>query len=311
MAAALMREGAKDFIRKDNMARLIPAIEREVQDALERRARRQAEAERARSEQREQEAIAQVKAAQELDRLKNVFVNSISHELRTPLTAMLGFLEFLEDGVGGPTTPTQREYVRGLYSNFRRLQRLVDDLLDYARFEAGSFTLQTREADFVTVVNEVVESLRPQAEAARVAVEVSLPDGPAMVLMDPQRIEQVIANLMTNAIKFTPEGGRVRLRVCVDAARLRFEIADTGPGIPPDELPRLFHLFSQLAPGVRKGGTGLGLAISKSLVEAHGGTIGVDSEPGRGSTFWFELPMAMAVIEPAPAAREGADLARE
>lgn len=292
MAATLMREGAKDFIRKDNMARLIPAIEREVADASVRRARRQAEVARALSEKREQEAIAQVKAALELDRLRNLFVNSISHELRTPLTAIMGFVEFLEDAVGGPPLlPAQKEFTRGILTNARRLQRLVDDLLDYARIEAGTFTLQCQDTDFQNVLDEVLDSLRPQADAAGVAIAVEVPPAPMPLQIDPQRIEQVLANLITNALKFTSQGGQIRVRAWRENHTLRCEIEDTGVGIAEADFPKLFQLFSQLESGVRKGGTGLGLAISKNLIEAHGGQIGVRSTKGKGSTFWFTLPL--------------------
>ncbi|MDB5101431.1 MAG: multi-sensor hybrid histidine kinase [Cyanobacteria bacterium RYN_339] len=252
--------------------------------------RKRAEAERAASELREREALVQAESAREVTRLKSAFINSVSHDLRTPLTAILGFLEFIEDGVGGPVTPAQQELIRGVFTNTRRLQRLVDDLLDSARLGAGTFALRRQPTDLVAVVDDVVESLVPQAEAARVSVTFLPVDGPALAELDPQRIEQVVANLLTNALKFTPAGGTVTLAVAQTPERVRFTVTDPGPGFAPEDKPRLFLPFGQLAAGASMGGTGLGLAISKELVVAHGGQIGADSRLGHGSTFWFELP---------------------
>lgn len=256
--------------------------------------RKRIEEERAQSEQREREALAQVQVAHDLDQLRNTFINSISHDLKTPLTAIIGFLEFIEDGLNAPDPTVQLEYIRGAYTNTRRLERLVDDLLDSARLKAGTFALYCQPSDFGAVVNDVVDSLRPQAEAARVRIAKRVPPEPLVVPMDPQRIEQVVANLLTNALKFSPADDEVQLVVERLSGRVRFAVQDRGAGISPADQPKLFQMFSQLPAGLGKGGTGLGLAISKNLIEAHGGSIGVDSEPGVGSTFWFELPQAAA-----------------
>lgn len=260
-----------------------------VRDVTERK---RAEAERARLIEREQAARAEIQAAKELDRMKTTFVNAVSHDLRTPLTSIIGYAEFLEDELGGPLSAQQQKYVQQITKSANRLEHLVGDLLDFARLEAGTFVLQPVEADLSATIQEALESLRPQAQEAGLTLEADLPEAPLIARMDPRRVERVIMNLLSNAIKFTPEGGRVIISARVEGDRIRCAVTDTGIGIAPEDQPKLFHAFSQLAPGARKGGTGLGLSISKAIVEAHGGEIGVESEPGKGSTFWFTLPVA-------------------
>lgn len=252
---------------------------------------KRAEEERAHLLVREQRAKADAEAAMEVNRLKSAFISAISHELRTPLTSIMGYAEFLEDQIGGPLAPRQLEYVRQIQGGTRRLRFLVEDLLDAARMDAGTFKLQLAEGDFGEKVRAVVASLKPQADEAQLTLEVEVPPTPLLLAFDAQRIEQILINLVGNAIKFTAADGRVRVSARFEAEGLRCEVADTGIGIPAEDLPKLFQRFSQLEPGVRHvGGTGLGLSISKALVEAHGGRIGVESQPHRGATFWFTLP---------------------
>lgn len=239
---------------------------------------------------------------QDLDRLKSEFVNAVTHELRTPLTSVIGYAELLEDEVSGPLTPSQREFVRQIQLGSRRLEYLLNDLLDFARLEAGTFRLRYETSDACAKVREVVESLKPLADVARLNLSIDCPDEPVLLLMDGQRMGQVLINFVSNALKFTPPGGAIVVRLSTDADHLRCEVEDTGDGIAEEDLPKLFKRFSQLKAGIAKGkGTGLGLAISKALVEAHGGAIGVTSELGRGSTFWFTLPLHPAEPGLAPA----------
>jgi PAS domain S-box-containing protein len=239
----------------------------------------------------EEQLRAQYEKLQQLDELKSNFVNSVTHELRTPLTTILGYAEFLEDEVDGPVTPGQRGFIHQIQRGARRLEYLLNDLLDFARMEAGTFMLKVVPTSLDDRVREVLESLRPQAGEMHVALETHLPDGPLALEVDPQRIGQVLTNLLANAIKFSPKGGTVTVSAFRRGERVRCEIADAGPGITDADMARLFKRFSQLEAGVGMGkGTGLGLSISKALVEAHGGAIGVESTPGAGSTFWFELP---------------------
>lgn len=239
----------------------------------------------------EQAAQAEAQALKNLDRLRTQFVNAVSHELRIPLTSIIGYTEFLEDELGGPLTGKQAEFVAQVHQGAIRLARLVDDLLDYARIEAGTFALRVEPADFGAKVADILESFRPQAEDAGLELVADLPAAPLMVPMDSHRVGQMLSNLVGNAIKFTPPGGRVSVSVKADGRSVRCEIADDGPGIAPEDLGRLFKPFAQLPAGKKMGGTGLGLSITRSLAEAHGGRVGVASKVGEGSTFWFALPL--------------------
>lgn len=233
---------------------------------------------------------AELAKAREIDGLKSNFVSSISHDLRTPLTSIKGYAEFLEDGIGGELTSQQQEFVSQIERGTRRLENLVDDLLDFARFDAGTFTLRLTPVDLGDLMREVAASMQPQVEEGRLHLTLSPSDEPLVGLLDQKRIERVLANLLSNAIKFTPPGGEIRLRADRVGGELHCEVADSGPGIEAADLPKLFKRFGQLATGQHKGGTGLGLSISKAIVEAHGGRIGVSNAPGEGSTFWFTLP---------------------
>ncbi len=243
----------------------------------------------------------QIETLRELDRLKGDFINSASHELRTPLTSITGYSEFLEDEVGGPLTADQRGFVTQIQEGAKRLQRIVDDMLDFARLEAGSFKLVVREADLGLLVQEELAFVQPQAQDARVTLRTELPSEALRVPMDPSRIGQVLLNLLGNAIKFTPAGGEVTIAVRRERDKVRVEVRDTGIGISADHLERLFQKFFQVDPSMtrERGGAGLGLSIAKALVEAHGGAIGVTSRIGHGSVFWFTLPRVGEVDEAA------------
>ncbi len=267
-----------------HVTRMIGAME----DQTERKRAEEAQVE---LRAREQAAKAELEAYRELDRLKSQFVNAVSHELRTPLTSMMGYAEFLEDELGGALSETQREFVAQIQRGSRRLEHLLDDLLDFARLDANTFRLVYQEEDLGAKVDEVIRSLRPQAQDSGVALSWRRPPAPALLMMDGHRIEQVLLNLIGNALKFTPRGGRVEVRLFREPAELGVEVQDSGPGIDPADQAKLFRRFSQLSAGSQRGGTGLGLAISKALVEAHHGSIGLRSVPGEGSVFWFRLPL--------------------
>jgi PAS domain S-box-containing protein len=241
----------------------------------------------------EEELKRQNEQLKALDRMKSVFVSSVSHELRTPLTSILGFSEFLEDEIAGALTAGQADYVAQIQASTCRLQRLVDDLLDFARLESGSFKLNVGEADLGALTRRVTDGLRPQLDSKGLALRVALPAALPALRLDSARIEQVLVILLDNAIKFTPEGGAITVSAAPIDGAVRVSVHDTGPGIAAPDLPRLFDQFFQVDSGLTrtKGGTGLGLSIAKALVEAHGGTLGVESTPGAGSTFWFALPL--------------------
>jgi len=244
-----------------------------------------------------------LEALQQADILKDQFISILSHELRTPINAITGFGSILDDEVAGPLTEQQHIYLRKMLAGADTLLNLVNDLLDLSRIQAGGFHLSPQPFDFPMVVADTLSALHPLSESKHLTVlnEVAA-DLPPLV-GDAQRIGQVLTNLINNAIKFTPPGGEIRVRAYVEGISLRCEIEDTGIGISAEDLPKLFKPFTQVDMSSTRqvGGTGLGLTISKSLVEAHGGQIGVLSEPAKGSIFWFTLPLP-AGTSPTPSA---------
>lgn len=234
-----------------------------------------------------------IEALQQADVLKDQFISILSHELRTPINSITGFGSILDDEVAGPLTEQQHEYLRKMLAGADTLLSLVNDLLDLSRIQAGRFHLSPQPYDFPMVVADALGSLHALAAPKHLRLINEVPRDLPPLIGDAQRIGQVLVNLVNNAIKFTPDGGTIRVRARVDGEDLRCEVEDTGIGIAEADLKKLFKPFTQVdMSSTRKaGGTGLGLTISKSLIEAHGGRIGVVSKPGSGSTFWFTLPL--------------------
>jgi PAS domain S-box-containing protein len=230
----------------------------------------------------------------EVERLKRDFVSTVSHELRTPLTSIRGALGLLRGGIAGPLPAEAGNLVDIAHSNSERLIRLVNDILDMEKLDAGRVELSLREVTAGELVRSALEFIGGMAHEMNVSVQTEV--GPCPPLkVDPERMVQVLGNLLSNAVKFSPTGAPVRLTVGMSPqGQVRFEVRDEGPGIPEGRRQQLFQRFRQLdsADTRKRGGTGLGLAISRALVEQHGGRIGVESTPGAGSTFWVELPPA-------------------
>lgn len=227
------------------------------------------------------------------DKLKDEFLSVIGHELRTPLNAVLGFGSLLEDGIVGPLSDRQSEFVGKILNGADKMLTLIDDLLDYARMRAGKFDISLSETNFASLVDETVASFLPDAESRKIRVETAIAVTES-VCVDRRRIQQVLANLLSNAIKFTAEGGKILIRAYAEDGKLITEVADNGIGIAPEDLPKIFTPFKQLDMGLTRkvGGVGLGLSISKALIEAHSGKMSVRSEIGKGSVFCFEIPQA-------------------
>jgi len=225
----------------------------------------------------------------ESDRLKDEFVALISHDLRTPLTSIIGYLELTLDD--GNLSEAQRSYLDVVARNADRLLHLVNDLLFVARLEAGELDLHPDELDLVSVVRQSVAEAEPRAAAKGIDLSCEA-DGPVPVHADKGRMFQLLDNLVSNAIKFTPEGGDVRVSVGPANGVARLEVADTGIGIAQGEQDRLFQRFFRASTANEQQipGTGLGLYIARAIVEAHGGSIAVQSEPGAGTSFQIELP---------------------
>jgi signal transduction histidine kinase len=237
--------------------------------------------------------MAQNESLLELDRLKDEFISMFSHELRTPLASILGYVEILrEEGVTGPDAGHCAEVIE---RNAQRLLRLVGDLQVLSQIESGKMPMEFRSADLADLAACAVEEMRPEAQRKHIELALSAAGLPH-VAVDPARITQLLGNLLSNAVKFTPDGGRVEVRLRKDGDQLELAVADTGVGIPAADLERIFERFYRTAIARRQAiqGTGLGLTITKAIVEAHHGTIAVDSEEGRGSTFTVRLPLGLS-----------------
>ena len=230
------------------------------------------------------------------NRLKSEFLASMSHELRTPLNAIIGFSEVLKDGLVGPLTAEQHDYVTEVFTSGRHLLSLINDILDLSKIEAGKMELSVEHLELAPVIDNALTILKERAARGGVAVSRHLAADVATIAADGRKLRQIIYNLLSNAVKFTPPGGAVRLEVTRDHDAIELAVIDTGIGIAAADLPRLFEPFVQLDGGLarRFEGTGLGLVMVKNLVELHGGTIGVTSEVGRGSRFWVRLPQGRA-----------------
>jgi len=238
------------------------------------------------------EVLERRRAQAEAEQLKNEFFALVSHELRTPLTSIIGYLELILEEEVGAVAEDQRQFLNVIERNARRLQRLVGDLLFVAQVEAGTLSLDRRELNLESVVLDAVQAARPRAEKAGVELVAETEPLPALD-GDPDRLSQVVDNLVTNAIKFTPAGGRVTVRARRQSGSAVISVTDTGIGIPEDEQDRLFERFyrARSATDGEVQGIGLGLSIVRAIAHGHGGEVSLESRPGSGTTFTVELPI--------------------
>jgi PAS domain S-box-containing protein len=251
---------------------------------------------RADSEAAQQALAEQNERLRELDRLKDEFISLVSHELRTPLTSIHGYLELLLDGGAGELGPEQERFLTVVERNSKRLMQLVGDLLFMAQVEAGKLALDLDEVDLSEVLTECLEAAKPAADEKQVELVSSLAQTPTM-LGDRSRIAQVLDNLISNSLKFTPRSGRVSISVSRDGDDAVVEVEDTGVGIPAAEQERLFERFFRSTNATDQAipGTGLGLTIAKTIVERHEGSIEIESTEGSGTTVRVRLPVRSAV----------------
>jgi signal transduction histidine kinase len=234
----------------------------------------------------------QVEALRLSDQVKSDFVSSVSHELRTPLASILGYLEILTSEEVGELTDLQSEFLDIIETNSHRLLTLIDDLLTLAGLENGKLAMRLEPFDLSELVRGGIQAERPVLAERGLEVDLQLPAHPVQVNADTHRLGQVVDNLLANAIKFTPDGGRISVRLTEAEGLAELIVEDSGIGISPDDVGNLFERFFRARSATEQAipGTGLGLAISKGIVEAHGGAIAVTSELGHGSTFTVLLP---------------------
>jgi PAS domain S-box-containing protein len=242
---------------------------------------------------RRAELEGQNRRIEEANRLKSEFVANMSHELRTPLNSVIGFAELMATGKVGVLAENHQEYLGDILASSKHLLQLINDVLDLAKVESGKIEIRPELLDVKKLVSEVRDILRGLAGERRTKIELDVDQAPADVVLDAAKFKQVLYNYLSNAIKFTPDGGFVKVRVLPEAPdNVRIEVEDTGIGVRREDLHRLFIEFQQLDAGTGKkyAGTGLGLAVTKRIVEAQGGSVGVRSIIGVGSTFWAVLP---------------------
>jgi signal transduction histidine kinase/CheY-like chemotaxis protein len=251
-----------------------------------------------RKRRRAEEALVRAKEeAERASKFKDRFLSTMSHELRTPLNAVLGFSDLLEDQRCGELNERQQRYVGHINTGGRQLLKLIGDILDLSKIEAGRMELACEDLPLANIFGEVVSAMRPLAEKKAQTLSSDAHRNMA-VHADATRLKQVLMNLVGNAIKFTPDGGSIEITARQAHREVQVSVRDNGPGIPQEEQKRIFDAFYRLRKsGEGAEGTGLGLAITESLVKLQGGTLGLESEPGQGSCFYFRLPGANAVRE--------------
>jgi PAS domain S-box-containing protein len=228
------------------------------------------------------------------NKAKDSFLASMSHELRTPLNGIIGFAEFLADGKPGTINVKQKEYLEDILSSGHHLLHLINDILNIVKIQAGKLELNPEAFRLEDVIQEVRAGMLPKAQNKHIVVGVEISPGLDAVTLDEQRFKQILYNLLSNALKFTDDGGDVKINAEFEGThRFRLSVRDSGIGIKPEDIERLFKEFEQLETGTDRhfAGTGLGLALTRKIVEMQGGTIEVESEVGKGSTFTVVLPL--------------------
>ena len=238
------------------------------------------------------EREARIQAVESASRHKSEFLSSMSHELRTPLNAVIGFSEALNERYFGELNEKQSEYVRDIHSSGLHLLSLVNDVLDLSKVEAGKMELEPARVDLPALLAGVLALVRERAHKHGIALKLDCQPPQFLLTADERKLKQVVLNLLSNAVKFTPDGGRIAVDARASGETVTISVSDTGAGIAPEDQAAVFEEFRQVGKdAARKAeGTGLGLPLAKRLIELHGGTIALQSEPGNGSTFVVVLP---------------------
>jgi len=224
-------------------------------------------------------------------RHKSEFLANMSHELRTPLNAIIGFSEVLNERMFGELNEKQDEYLKDIYASGQHLLSLINDILDLSKIEAGRMELEVTDFDLPAAIDNALILVRERASRRGITLGRAIDDRVGMIRGDERKVKQVLLNLLSNALKFTPEGGRIDVRAAMNDGMAEISVTDTGVGIAPEDQEAIFEEFRQVGTADKKvEGTGLGLALSRKFIELHGGRIWVQSQPGKGSTFSFTLP---------------------
>ena len=228
-----------------------------------------------------------------VDKLRELFVSSISHELRAPLASLQATSELVLDEEVGPLNEDQHQYLARMDSACRHMRRILDDLTDWSHLQAGQISIRKRKVDLRQALEHATQTLRSRADQAEVEILLKLPPDSLEVFTDPRRIEQVLINLVDNAVKFNYHGGQVEVSAFIVEGEAVAQISDTGPGIPTELQERIFEAFDRGSEEISRPveGVGLGLAIASQITTLLGGRIEVNSEPGQGSTFSVHLPL--------------------
>lgn len=236
---------------------------------------------------------------EKVSRMKSEFLANMSHELRTPLNAIIGFSEALRDGLMGEVPDIQRDYIDDIYTSGEHLLSLINDILDLAKVESGKMTLDLEHVVLGTVLQNSLSMVKEQAQSHRLKLTLQDDTGKPVIVADMRKLKQIIYNLLSNAVKFTPDGGAITLAAHYVDGMLEVSVTDSGIGISPDDQLKLFQPFIQIDGALSRQyqGTGLGLVMIKRMTELHGGSVGLESEPGKGSRFWAKIPWRTAEAE--------------
>lgn len=252
------------------------------------------------SKRYERALIERNEALEVADRLKNKFIGNVSYELRTPLTTIIGFSDLLASAEGGPLNAKQREYLSYISSSSSTLLAIINDILDLATMDAGALELDRQNVAVARVIDAAIEGIRDRAARSALTIDIGIEAGVETFRADEQRVRQVLYNLLSNAIGFSHQGGTVRITCWHEGDATVFEVEDEGVGIPSEQLDHIFERFESGSQGSKHRGAGLGLSIAKSIVELHGGTMSLQSEPGKGTRVTARFPQAAAKSLPAP-----------
>jgi signal transduction histidine kinase len=312
-AVEALKMGAADYVVKDRLARLVPAIRRALKEAEERAGRRQAEEQVQRIQtELEQTNRDLLRKNQEIQN----FYHTLSHELKTPLTSAREFISIVSDGLAGPLNSTQVEYLGIARQSCDQLRVCINDLLDATRLETGKLAIELKPTSLTVLIRRVVTVVTPAATDKKIGLTAEVQSDLPQLPFDEHRMTQVITNLLNNAIKFTPPGGKIVIKAGDAPGRpelVEVSVSDTGCGIPREEQSRIFDRLYQVkaGDGTSEQGVGLGLYLCRELVQLHGGEISVESQPGQGSTFSFAIPRSehmlranLLVIDDDPQMRE-------